>query len=414
MKALLSLGANLDDRRRALNAAVTALDTLDDCEVIDASSAYETPAVLPAGAPASWDQPFLNAAAIVRTSLDPIALLDRCQAIERSMGRGDHARWSPRTIDIDIVTTDGSPVATERLDVPHPLAAVREFVLAPAAEIAADWRLESGGPTIVDLRHRAAALPSWMQIVNATPDSFSGDGVINEPQRAAVDPGANYVDVGAESTRPGARIVLPEEEQERLAAVLDSVQSSDWVRPRLSIDTRHAATAAWALERGVDVINDVSGASDPAMREVLSGSTCDVVVMHSVTVPADPERMIDPSSDAVDVLEAWLDERMAELERTGISLGRVLLDPGIGFGKTPDQSLALIRAARHLQRFGLRLLYGHSRKSFIRRWADIDAEERDIETLAISMFLAREGVDVIRVHTVDRHVRAWRVGEDLR
>ncbi len=414
MKALLSLGANLDDRRRALNAAVTGLDALDECEVLAASSAYETPAVLPDGAPASWDKPFLNAAVVVQTWLEPIALLDRCQAIERSMGRGEHKRWSPRTVDIDIVTTDGPPVATERLDVPHPLAALREFVLAPAAEIAPGWRLESGGPTIVDLRHRVAALPSWMQIVNATPDSFSGDGVMHEPESVVVHPAANYVDVGAESTRPGARRVQPEEEQRRLAAVLDCVQSSDWVRPRLSVDTRHSATAAWALERGVDVINDVSGVSDPAMREVLSGSTCDVVVMHSVNVPADPGRMIDPSSDAVDVLEAWLDERMADLDKAGIAPTRVLLDPGIGFGKTPDQSLALIRAARKLQRFGLRLLYGHSRKSFMRRWADVDAAERDIETLAISMFLARDGVDVIRVHAVDRHVRAWRVVEDLR
>lgn len=414
MKALLSLGVNIGDRRGALNAAVVALDAHPRCQVLAASSAYETKALLPPDAPPEWDRTFMNAAVIVQCALSPLRLLDHCQTIEKAMGRGAHEHWSPRVIDIDIVATDGPAVATERLAIPHPLASGREFVLAPAAEIAPGWRLESGGPTIVELRHRAAALPSWMQIVNATPDSFSGDGRLDEPESVVVDEHANFVDVGAESTRPGARLVPPDEERGRLSAILDHVRSADWIRPRLSIDTRNVQTAAWAVGRGVDVINDVSGLADPAMREVLSASSCDVVLMHSVSVPANPRRMIDPSSDPVDVLETWLDERLTALDRAGIAPSRVLLDPGIGFGKTPDQSFLLIRAARRLQRFGLRLVYGHSRKSFIRRWADVPVQERDIETLALSMFLAREGVDVIRVHAVDRHARFARIERDLR
>ena len=414
MKAVLGLGANLGDRAAALETALTRLDQDASIHVLDVSSVYETRAVLPPDAPGEWDLPYLNAAAVVETGRSPLELLDACQAIERNLGRGPHTEWSPRTIDVDIVTTDGPAIATTRLELPHPRAAHRPFVLAPAAEIVPGWRLHAAGRTVTELRHDAEALPSWMQIINATPDSFSGDGLGAVGSKgASVASGANYVDVGAESTRPGADPVSPAEERGRLECVLDAVRRRSWVGPRLSIDTRHASTAAWALDYGAHVINDVSGLVEPAMLDVLAPAHCDVVLMHSTTVPADPRQTLDPSRDPVDAVEDWLTRRLDELVDAGIALDRVLVDPGIGFGKTPDHSVALLRAAKRLQRFGLRLLYGHSRKSFMKRWADVEPVERDVETLAISAYLAGAGVDVLRVHALERHRRSWRVTADL-
>lgn len=250
--------------------------------------------------------------------------------------------------------------------------------------------------------------PALVGIVNVTPDSFSGDGVHAERALALagqlVRDGADIIDIGAESTRPGATPLTAEEEWARLAPVLSAIIHAPWRRQvRLSVDTRHALAASRALDLGVEIINDVSGLADHAMAQLLSGHDGDVVVMHALSIPADAAQTLPAECDVVAELLAWKASITAQAVGHGIAAERLIYDVGIGFGKTPAQSLALILAAAQFQQSGGRWLFGHSRKSFLKLFTNADAPLRDDLTLAFSAQLAQAGVDFIRVHAVARH-----------
>ena len=250
--------------------------------------------------------------------------------------------------------------------------------------------------------------PALVGIVNLTPDSFSGDGRSGSSALAhaqvQVLAGADILDIGAESTRPGATALSANEEWERLGPFLDSLIGHTWRQEvRLSIDTRHADTARWALGMGVDIINDVSGLGDHAMREVLSEHDCDCVVMHTLGLPANPAVVWGENVDAVAEILAWKELILQRAKSAGIMAERLIFDPGIGFGKTPAQSLALVLAARTLVDSGGRWLFGHSRKSFMTLFTQVAAPERDGLTLAFSAMLAQARVPYLRVHHVAAH-----------
>lgn len=252
--------------------------------------------------------------------------------------------------------------------------------------------------------------PLLMGILNLTPDSFSGDGVLGpaalDAAERIVEAGADWLDIGAESTRPHGQAVTPEQEWQRLQSLLPALAAQPWrARVKLSVDTRHAATAERALALGVDVINDVAGLADPRMGAVLRQARCDVVVMHALTLPADPAVTLPPDCDVVADVLRWKDEVSRRAEAAGVEATRLLHDPGIGFGKSALQSLALMHAAPRLVQSGGRWLYGHSRKSFLRLFTELDASQRDDLTLALSARLVADGVHVIRVHEVARHAR---------
>lgn len=250
--------------------------------------------------------------------------------------------------------------------------------------------------------------PALMAIVNCTPDSFSGDGVgvaeaIARAAHAAND-GASIIDIGAESTRPGATPLTADAEWARLEPLLVGMRNAPWRQQvRLSIDTRHAFTAAKALAHGVDIINDVSGLRDAAMMRGLAAANCDVVVMHALDIPADPANILPADCDVVETILAWKRTISARAEEAGIAPERLIFDAGIGFGKSAAQSLALIMGAGHLKQSGGRWLFGHSRKSFLTLFTDAPAPARDELTLAFSAMLTGAGVDYLRVHNVVRH-----------
>jgi dihydropteroate synthase len=254
-------------------------------------------------------------------------------------------------------------------------------------------------------------------IVNLTPDSFSDGGncadvaamIVLAGAMAAA--GAEVIDVGAESTRPGAVPLDPEEEWQRLLPFMEQVLPGLKGRCRISIDTRHAETARRALERGADWINDVGGFADAAMVEAVAPSGCALVVMHSLSIPADPKVTLPDDADPVAALLAFGYERVAALEAAGINRSRLIFDPGIGFGKTAAQSLEILRRAAELRVLGVPLLVGHSRKSFLKAFADGPPPMRDAATLAFSAYLMDRGVGYLRVHDVSGHaaLRAiWR------
>ncbi|WP_108661624.1 dihydropteroate synthase [Acuticoccus kandeliae] len=246
-------------------------------------------------------------------------------------------------------------------------------------------------------------------ILNITPDSFAeaaprvaADAVLAHAERLIAD-GADVIDVGAESTRPNGVALSPEAEWERLAPTLDAiVRMAGSAGIPVSLDTRHAGTAARALDLGVDWINDVTGFADPAMRAVVARHTCPLVLMHSLTVPVDPKIKLPPGDPFPPIL-AFFRDRLDTLAREGIAAGRVILDPGLGFGPSPDQAIAIVARVGEFRALGCPILVGHSRKSFLTLFTDRPAPERDDVTLALSAFLFAANVDYLRVHDIARH-----------
>lgn len=256
-------------------------------------------------------------------------------------------------------------------------------------------------------------------IVNLTPDSFSDGGKYNAVDAALahmqqlVDDGADILDLGAESTRPNAATVAPDEEWQRMKDVLAEAKAR-FAHTLISIDTRNPTTAAKALEAGSDWINDVDGGKNPEMLAVLREADCPYVVMHSLTVPADPAVVLPDGLDATVTIHSWAERRMQELFDAGIATERLILDPGIGFGKTAAQSWNLLRGMPILMDLPVPMLVGHSRKSFFRLVGEQTAAERDMETHMVTCWLAQCGVPYIRVHDVAGTVRALKVGAQLR
>jgi dihydropteroate synthase len=256
-----------------------------------------------------------------------------------------------------------------------------------------------------------------MGIANLTPDSFSdgGEFVGWEAIEAHIDTmwnaGAQIIDFGAESTRPGAAAISADEELKRLLPVLELVTAKyagHRLRPLISVDTYHPQTAEHALALGADIINDVSGLTSPAMLELAATHAADWVAMHHVTIPADAQRTLPQDADACAEVERWLEGQLESWTRAGLNLDRILFDPGIGFGKSSLQSLALLRDIRRFQRHDLRCVVGHSRKSFMQSFATRDNLDRDLTTIGASLHLCAQGVDVLRVHNVPAHVAAYR------
>lgn len=259
----------------------------------------------------------------------------------------------------------------------------------------------------------AADRPRVMGIVNVTPDSFS-DGGKHHAREAAIaaarllhDEGAELIDIGGESTRPGAAPVGREEELARILPVFDGLAGAGLA---ISIDTRHAACMAAALERGARVVNDVSALThDPASLDVVAGSGASVVLMHAQGTPADMQ--CDPRYDDVllDVYD-YLAARIAACQEAGIPADRIAADPGIGFGKTLEHNLTLLSGLALFHGLGCVLLLGASRKGFIGRLGGGQPVERRLGgSLAAALSGAAQGVQWLRVHDVEMTVQALAV-----
>ena len=417
MEVYFGLGSNQGDRLAHLEEALRALEQ-SGARDISVSPVVESPALLPAGAPASWNRPFLNLVARCRIARsDPDDWHRNIKTIEARLGRDLSAsRWSPRPVDVDILLWGRQTIRTERLTIPHPEIRDRSFVLTPLAHLAPRLTIPGvDGLSVLELSGRVRPIPLWMGVVNCTPDSFSGGGSF-DPERlvASVDEqiaaGVHWIDLGAESTRPGAGPVSPDEEWARLEVPLRAVLAhlrGVRLRPRVSVDTRHPEVAERALVLGTDMINDVSGLGSARMRRLARESGAEWVAVHTVSVPADPARRLPPRPPAPDVLVRWLARRGREWEADGLDPERLLFDPGIGFGKDTLQALEIFAALDRFRAEGFRVLVGHSRKTWFGGGGP-PARERDPETLGASLALAARGVEVLRVHDVALHARAYR------
>jgi len=248
--------------------------------------------------------------------------------------------------------------------------------------------------------------PLVMGILNVTPDSFSDGGAFLSPDAALahaaqmVTEGADILDIGAESTRPNAVPVSAAEELRRLEAVLPAVVR---LGPPVSIDTMKSTVAAWALDRGAAIVNDIWGLQrDPDMVDVVARYRVPVIVMHNRDA-ADPQ--IDIMADIV----AFFERSLTIAARAGIPRERIVLDPGIGFGKTQEQSITAIARLDRLKAFGLPLLVGASRKRFVNSVTPSPPRQRLGGSLAAHILAVERGATFIRVHDVAATVQAMRV-----
>ncbi len=516
MEIVLGLGGNIGDRFENLVRALGELmgggsrgaDGGDEAvflspslggRPVTVSPIYESDALLPDGAPDSWNQEFYNLAVRGSTRLTLSELLGAVKRIEEQLGRGAHEVWSPRTIDIDILAAKSEGFSwgrgvnstiefrDGRLTVPHQALTERPFALWPLADVAPHWVLgqavggssamqlarglgrrftavrASAGGAVSSVPCATARAPLSIQqrlkehltelgaryedgsllgttvvgILNLTPDSFS-DGVKDTLSletyvgRAVemVNQGAGVIDLGGESTRPGATEVDPAEEWSRIGPVIAGLRnalsgqslttgSKTSYVPKISVDTRHHQVAARALEAGADWINDVSGLSCREMQRAVRDSSCSsgagngaqrFIFMHSLGVPPIPTEVLAPTEQMAETLITWAKQRLRALQESGLSLERAIFDPGIGFGKTPEQSWQIIQQLERLTDLPVPTLLGHSRKSFLSKASGSPPAERDTETALLSAKAAEAGVAYLRVHNVKatvQAIRAW-------
>ncbi len=252
-----------------------------------------------------------------------------------------------------------------------------------------------------------------MGILNVTPDSFSDGGRFLEPSdalaqaRRMVGDGADIIDIGAESTRPygGATPVSADDEMIRLAPVLPAVIA---LGKPVSIDTMKARVAAYALDAGAAIVNDVWGLQrDADMARVVAERETPVIIMHN-------RERADPAIDIFADIDRFFRRSLEIADKAGIARSQVVLDPGIGFGKTPEQSIAVIARLSDLATFGLPLLIGLSRKRFISTITPSQPDERLGGSIAANVLATRSGAAIVRTHDVRETVQALRVAEAIR
>jgi dihydropteroate synthase/2-amino-4-hydroxy-6-hydroxymethyldihydropteridine diphosphokinase len=437
----LALGSNLGDRAGNVHAALRAVAAFATVE--ETSFLYETAAAY------TPDQPdFLNAACRIRTRLSPHELLQAIEHVMAELGRRRTVRYGPRLIDIDILFYADLQLESDDLTIPHPRLAERDFVLGPLRDIAPDLVHPTLNESVETLWHRLShsdlirvtpignRLWSWGRktyiqgIINVTPDSFSGDGLgqtadllveraVAQARRFA-DEGADCLDVGGHSTRPGHGLLPVSEEIERVVPVIEALAEA--VDLPISVDTFRAEIARSAIEVGAHAINDVWGLRfDPSIADIAAEFAVPLMVMHSrLTVDYLDQFAIPPAGaayDYADIIQDIADELTWSLE-TALAVGMprwlLIADPGIGFGKNLAQNLALIDRLGELRSLGYPLLGSPSRKGFIgKALGGLPPEQRLEGTIAACVLAIDRGADILRVHDVKAVARAARIADAI-
>ena len=473
VKLVIGLGSNGRDRLQALRQAVFKLRTLPSFRLSLISPLYESEALLPPGAPQNWDRPYLNANVLGESELHPTDFLAELQRIEIELGRTEREKWAPREIDLDLLAADEQSLVSDFLTLPHPGLRHRPFALLPFLDLWPTWsfpktkdhpkislakvgdKWTGRPPNLVPFQTRRShhTLSELMAIVNCTPDSFArsqpepSDPQNRSPQSSengspvlldtfvgdAIDhsknlvrSGATLLDIGGESTRPGASLISPARERSRIEPLLRALHPyprfSEVPSPatprressmrddsplKVSLDTRHPETLRLADHYPIRIVNDVSGLFHPEMIDaILRRPELDVVLMHSVSVPPRADERIPAETDPVLWILEWAERRIETLTQLGISKNKIIFDPGLGFGKSIDQNWSLVQNLSQFRSLGVRLLIGHSRKGFLDEEKRYFPSERDPETLALSVLLASKGVEYLRIHHYRDHQRA--------
>jgi len=415
-KALIYIGAGTNLGNRAENLRLAAQLLPPAVKILRTSSVYETE---------PWgfkDQnSFYNLVWEAETTLPPASLLSYLKKIEKRIGRIPNFRYGPRVIDLDILLYDDESIQTDELIIPHPQIPNRQFVLVPLCDLIPEKLHPEFGKTWHQL---LSELPSaeitavtekidfsrivfrWgirtylMGILNLTPDSFSKDGIYGtsdemirkalQKSEALIAAGMDIIDIGAESSRPGFTTITVQMEQERLLPVLKAIRTH-FPSLVLSVDTRNASTAEAAIQIGADWINDIGGAAyDDKMALVCASSHCPIVLMRN--------KPLQPTGDTINSVRSELLSLVDNARKAGIRDEQIIIDPGIGFGTTPEQNLEIINNLQRIREMGFPVLIGPSRKSFIGHYLQKEIEARLEGTAAAIAAGIMNGADIIRIH----------------
>ncbi|KAM0431910.1 hypothetical protein ACHAPT_005163 [Fusarium lateritium] len=428
--AYIALGSNLGDRVAEIERACNEMDRRG-IKVKRTSSLWETEPMY-----VTDQDRFVNGACEVETELEPLALLDQLQAIEKEMGRKKVIDKGPRNIDLDILLYGDERVDHERLKVPHVGILEREFVLRPLAELipaksldpSKPWKLIQdnlnelplGEPlsSMTPLSSSSGALTPLarkrkthiMGILNLTPDSFSDGGLHAKDSIAQtvinmVKDGTSIIDVGGQSTAPGRPEVSADEELSRVVPAIQLIRSIPKARDIvISIDTYRASVAEQAIANGADMINDVSaGVLDAGMLPTVARLDKTICLMHMRGTPQTMTGLTSYPDGVIPTVASELLSRVAAAEAAGIRRWRIVLDPGIGFAKTGAQNLEVLRRLEELRYWpgleGLPWLVGSSRKGFVGKVTGVaEPARRTWGTAATVAAAVQGGADVVRVH----------------
>ena len=258
-----------------------------------------------------------------------------------------------------------------------------------------------------------------MGILNVTPDSFSDGGnfmekdAITSQIKNMLADGADIIDVGGESSRPFSEPVGAAEELYRVIPAIESIRSINQTIP-VSIDTTKAEVAQKAIAAGANIINDISALRfDPKMIEVALANNVPVIIMHMKGTPKDMQDEPHYESVVPEIM-SFLEERITWAEKKGLARERIIVDPGIGFGKTIRHNLLILKNVAEFKKLGCPVLVGHSRKAFIGKTLDLQADERDSVTASISAYCTAKGVNIIRVHNVRLNAQAIHMAEAIK
>jgi 2-amino-4-hydroxy-6-hydroxymethyldihydropteridine diphosphokinase / dihydropteroate synthase len=406
----ISIGSNLGNRINNLNMAVNLL-TQSCLRNSKSSIILETEAILPDNTPPSWNKPFLNMIVAGDTDLSPDALLITMKSIESDMGRlAIYEKWAPRIIDLDILLWDELEINTPQLTIPHPELSTRPFLqhLLALMELQPWTKM----PLTNSFSKSFVLNPAIVGVVNVTNDSFSDGGQFNNPDKAIeqiqelASDGASIIEIGAQSTRPGAVIHTPEEEYNKLKPVLDGITTLiNKGMLKVSIDSFWSSTVKRLLENyQISWINDVKGDFDNRTLKSIAEKGCKLCFMHSLSIPPNQELILSLEHRPISLIKEWGKQSIKRLLNIGFSQENIILDPGIGFGKSSYQNIEILRYVQELRSLDVQIMVGHSRKSYIQAFSTVDAKNRDIETIATSLAL-KDKVDFLRVHNVRNHMR---------
>ncbi|TVY83073.1 Folic acid synthesis protein fol1 [Lachnellula suecica] len=438
--AYIAFGSNLGDRIDWIERACNEMAE-QGIRILRTSCLWETDPMYVVD-----QDKFVNGVCEVETTLEPMELLDTLQGIERSLGREKLIDKGPRNIDLDILLYGQEVVDTYRLKIPHALMFEREFVLRPLAELIPGKSLNPTSPWTTTVDYLNALPPSSspmstltplgpsqepirsllpnrktlvMAIFNFTPDSFSNDK--KDAPNADLDLStlhltltkgyleADIIDVGGQSSAPKAMEITAEEEIQRTVPAIKVLRGRGEYRGIISIDTYRASVAEAAVNAGADIINDISaGNLDEQMLPTMARLGKTVCLMHMRGTPMSMQHWSNikykPKGLIPSIAEELL-ERVAAAEAAGIRRWRIILDPGIGFAKTSEHNLEILRSLEELRYWpgleGLPWLVGSSRKHFIEViTGDKNPKERIWGTAATVAAAVQGGADIIRVHDV--------------
>ncbi|MBZ6494269.1 dihydropteroate synthase [Natrinema longum] len=331
-------------------------------------------------------------------------LVERLEDRSRPEGVTDIARTLRDTLEIDAGTGVGDDAVIDA-EAGTTIDGDAETAGTERGPARPDWRTaDSSGPP-APWSDRTAV----MGILNVTPDSFHDGGEYDALEdavaraEAMVAADVDVIDIGGESTRPGADPVSVDEELDRVVPVIERVADLDAL---ISVDTRRAVVADAALEAGADIINDVSGLEDPEMRFVAADHDAGLVVMHSIDAPVVPDRDIEYDDVVADVIDQ-LSERILLAEKAGLDRNQIIVDPGIGFGKSASENFELLDRIDEFHALGCPVLFGHSHKSMFAQ-VGREAGDRLEATVAATALAADRGADIVRVHDAAENVAAVR------